>query len=227
MWVRGLLFGLLLLGLTGCNLGPLSMGEANLTDPQDIISQAKGKMQGEVDSFHFHLEAKAQGLESTATISSFDLKGDGDAVRPSKISWSGTLSADASSAKTEIIIIEDKGWVRSGDGKWEQSNDFNSFFNFLVPVKQGGEVEYKDITKLGDEAVNGENCYHLKVSTDPGQLGGDLKSLDGEIWISKGDLRYRQVKLGLSLPSISSLEISAQFLNFNEYKGKIEEPKTD
>jgi hypothetical protein len=238
-----LLAGVLILAvfLSACNQ------EQAVPIPNDPVEAFKliADKQQSVTSGHVDInltaKIKAQGDDpSMALFKDLDIKGDATGDYDSKASnvqLSGSLDLGAltglvSNGKDKITFdlrkVGDTLYTRALDQQWNES----PAGNFSLSTDNQNKTDatnpaalmsaFKEIAtaeRLGDEAIDGTNTYHLKISVDPTKLLGlaalssqansdQLKAAQDllkdskfelELWAGKADLLARQEKLHIVL----------------------------
>ena len=269
-----LLAGVLILAvfLSACNQ------EQAMPIPSDPVEAFKliADKQQSVTSGHVDInltaKIKAQGDDpSLALFKDLDIKGDATGDYDSKASnvqLSGSLDLGAltglvSNGKDKITFdlrqVGDTLYTRALDQQWNESPAGNLSFStdnqnktdatnpaaLMAVFKEVAQAE-----RLGDEAVDGTNTYHFKVSIDPAKLMGvarlsnqankdQLKAVQDllkdskfelELWAGKADLLARQEKLHilLDIKQIPNQPNTTLFVDLNLiFKlGKINQPVT-
>jgi hypothetical protein len=189
-------FVIFMVTVTGCTQStpaPLSASE--------IISKSSEKMEA-INSFHFVLDQVgggtpiAMGLEMTNAV--------GDVVRPDRLkaTISGTLSGMF--LEVQIITVGEEIYMTNPlTGKWELLPAQFSILKVFDP-NTGIAAIMKgmvDLANLGDEKMEGANCYHLSGSIDSDELRPiTVSSVEGvaipiEVWIGQEDFLMRHIKL--------------------------------
>ncbi len=152
--------------------------EASLS-PEEIMDGSVEKMSG-VTSAHFVFEKEVVG--------SYTASGEGVLALPDRAHFEGMSSYDQ--APVETIIIGSTGyWAdESLSSGWSMGPIAPFASNPARWVELLGF--YENPALMGEEVVNGVDCYHLQfaVTFEPGWLGLFSGGGTGEAWISTGDL---------------------------------------
>lgn len=258
--------------LTGCQ----QQGQAIPSDPVEAVKVIADKQQ-EIKSQHLDLNAeltlKLSGLPSddpTAALlrnfeASLTAAGDVDNTNEN-VQISGTadlgiltafLAQGADELTFDLVKVGDTVYVRALDQEWNESTvSSESATNADVADLAALSGLLKKVAKaerLGDEAIDGTDSYHFKVTLDPIELINELSKLsadaaevtpeqlaqaqdllkdseiDLEMWIGKADLFIRQQKihLKLDLKNIPDAPPEATVLvdvNITTKNSKINEP---
>jgi hypothetical protein len=77
-------------------------------------------------------------------------------------------------------------------------------------------------TKLADETVNGQDCYHVQekvASSDipeaSGLLGGASGTLTVDLWTQKSDLRPSRVVILIDAASLGNISVTVDLTNYD------------
>ncbi|HLF28425.1 MAG TPA: hypothetical protein VJG32_18990 [Anaerolineae bacterium] len=260
---------------SGCQA---QQGPAIPADPVEAVKLIADKQQ-EIQSQHLDLNLdltlKVSGLPaddpSAAMLNNFKataaVGGDVDSAKQD-FQFNGTadlgiftsfLAPGSDELKFDLVKVGDTMYSRVGDQAWQESAvdtsasggaaaaDFSDLSGLLKKVARA--------ERLGDEAIDGADSYHFKVSLDPVELLNELAKLgesaagvnpddlaqatellkdsivDLDIWIGKADLFIRQQKLYLKidLKNIPDAPPDAAVLaeiNLTSKNSKINQPVT-
>jgi hypothetical protein len=149
-----------------------------LLSPEEILSRSAGTMSG-VTSAHI--------VFSQEDVGNYTASGEGVVALPDRAHFDKISSYDQSPVET-IVIGSTGYWVdESVSGGWN-SGPIAPFAS--NPARWVGLLQfYQNPVLVGEETVNGVQCYHLEfeVSLEPGWMGLFSGGGTGQAWVSAAD----------------------------------------
>jgi hypothetical protein len=191
-----------LVTLIGCSTSTTATTTtaASLTASQ-VISQASDKLDA-VNSFHCTLDQTGGGTPIGSGVEM--TKVNGDIVKPDKLQATLTGTVSGMSVTIQMISVGTVTYMTNPlTNSWEQLPTEFAVLSVFNP-NTGVTAIMRGITslsKLSDEQLAGVNCYHLSGNIDSANLSPITGSsvpgtaIGVELWIGKGDLLVRSIKL--------------------------------
>jgi hypothetical protein len=178
--------------------------------PREIMDGSVERMSG-VTSAHFVFDKEVVG--------SYTMSGEGVLVLPDRAHFEGVLSYDE--VPVETIVIGATGyWAdESLSSGWSMGPIAPFASNPARWVELLGFYEYP--TLMGQEKVDGVDCYHLQfaVAFEPGWLGLFNGGGTGEAWISTEDLSLVKAVYAVEYEGAresDSMKLSFELSNLDE-----------
>jgi hypothetical protein len=183
--------------------------EARLS-PQEAMEASVEKMSG-VTSAHFVFQKEVVG--------SYTMSGEGVLLLPDRAHFEGLLSYDQ--APVETIIIGATGyWVDESLSSGWSVGPIAPFVS--NPARWVELLEfYESPTLVGQEMLNGVDCYHLQfaVTFEPGWMGLFSGGGTGEAWISTQDFSLAKAVYAVEYEGVresGSLNLSFELSDLDE-----------
>ncbi|MBI4300102.1 MAG: LppX_LprAFG lipoprotein [Chloroflexi bacterium] len=168
--------------------------------PAAIVASASDRMQA-LKSLRFKMDVENGSLSLAPGVNTNSLEG--ETTRPDKL----RLKAKATFANVvldiELVSVGGNAYLRNPlTQQWQALPAGASPLEGADPFKVATVMrEAKDLVRLGDEAISGNDTYHLGGSLAPPAVASVIGTvlqgevIKGEVWIDKKEYLVRKLRL--------------------------------
>jgi hypothetical protein len=181
-----------------------------ILSPEEILRRGAQAMRG---------VSSARIVFAQEDVGNYTASGEGLVALPDRAHFEKVSSYDQEPVET-IIIGATGYWVdESVSGGWNSGPVAPFASN---PARWVDLIQFaRDPTPLGEESVNGVDCYHLEFAVDlePGWLGLFSGGGTGEAWISKADFSLVKALYDLQYEGAresATMHLSLELSDLNE-----------
>lgn len=189
--------------VVAAGLAPLACSRPQSTEltPAQIMQKSSSAL-GTVTSVHFTLASTngKMAVGSGLAVQSIE----GDVVKPDRLKANATGSFGSVTVDVGMIQVGTHQYITNPITKrWQEVPGAQPAPNLLDPRRGAPAIlqQATQLKKLGNETIQGTDCYHLtgKIAAAPiaGLLGttATTDTLDGDVWIGTKDFLVRQISL--------------------------------
>ncbi len=212
----------------GCGEKKSTSGIQLPSDPVEALKEIN-KTGQTLTSAHFTMDITmdmdAQGFNVTLEM---DAEGDVEMKGPTpadaNMSMTMNMSMLGQDIKMEMVALNGEFWMREGDGSWQKVPASQANLTGGLGGDPAAALRYlenaKNVKKLGDEKVDGVDCYRFSFTMDADALGtpemlGQLMGtgvmtgeqaqkmletavVEGVVWVGRADLYPRRQTMDMT-----------------------------